>query len=1153
MTNLQALNDFNFLKGLSKIFHTSYFDQISPIHGAKMLASNEMKNRRFFGNYSTKNPIYTCLDGTRNGELLLKNNDCPQDPLSEWLQKLFPSPDGVNFVVNQINTDPASKLTPQKIGSIFSELIDINDEQFKDDKFVMNLTRKIEGIISEQYQSQINEIQSSLKDKNKKLVELKIQGHCGSENYIEIEEEINKLTKIFDHLVMSKTFDVNKMLQNPTERNNKASEFANILVGAIKFTRSENSFYPKYLPEHILLGFLLMKYPNKNAIVEFIRGFKPQQLTFLLQDPEFLNRNNLSKQNFLREFYQVQDFMPTNLKLDPFNLTPEFYNDPAFFIYVMEEIEKINLKRPNLISYSHTRYQKSDETPISFSNCGEVSAWNFFNQFLFDQESCQLSMDGLQKNSILKVKDLHPKLIEFYQIYSSPQLNSTQKAHDAWTQVVSELEGVNYARPQIQGILPYCEIKGGLNNMLKVLSHLILPIKNCSDQLQTNSQKLSRICELFSTSKKNLTWQEINCLNPNDLDEQNNQEYNILFSQNNDPYLIWRFMPHHFLLEYPNQSLQNDDESDDQNDLKNFKFIVYRELIKLLDWGKQQKLKKAEIDFYLPLLITDTKIYAHYFNDGPEIPLLQNLSQQSINQLIFSSHFGSYMDLLYIFNLIIERGHNQISILNTTLDKIIDILPLDDQHGLFMILDILIKNNFPHNKIQKIIIKYPDSKKRIGFLGVKYEKWDFINFLTEKFPESLQVNNYNHGTPLHEAIKKNIPLDLLIKLTKLFPKIFTSLNSSEEDLIFLAAEFKNWEALDYFKDTFPLSFSRYNRFGDTILHLMVPNAPNEIFKKYVDFFKELERKNSLPELNNPPPQGDFDPAYLMNQFSNLNYKNGILKHQNNKSETIAHKAAKHSMWDNFLTLISLDPEIISITDENKSTPFHNAFHDHLYYANETYPSSLLIRKIFDLAPEQLLKVLKMKNKSGNNPVHLAAYKDQWDQVKTLIEIYPDYFRNPQNSGILNILTLGRFKEMDLDFLKALISLNDSYLNYQNRFRQNIFHIIFDHGFQIESLLPSYWDKILYLIEKKPSALMESNDFSHTNLELIIDLIPIEIMDQILKWVKPEWILIKGTYNRNILEILLKNKKYDRIDLILKSYPSLKESYQNMSNENLRTH
>ncbi len=75
-----------------------------------LLRDAELENRRFLGNYGSKKDGYGCMEGVSAIHAkLVENRDCPQDSTSEWLQRLFPSQDGVNFVANQVGSDPISQ------------------------------------------------------------------------------------------------------------------------------------------------------------------------------------------------------------------------------------------------------------------------------------------------------------------------------------------------------------------------------------------------------------------------------------------------------------------------------------------------------------------------------------------------------------------------------------------------------------------------------------------------------------------------------------------------------------------------------------------------------------------------------------------------------------------------------------------------------------------------------------------------------------------------------------------------------------------------------------------------------------------------------------------------------------------------------------
>jgi hypothetical protein len=83
-----------------------------------------LPNRRFIGHYGPQARGFFCThpDDSRMGENLLLRHDCPQDSTSEWLQRLFPSQDGSNFVANQLKSDPVSRLTPYIVGQLLERV-----------------------------------------------------------------------------------------------------------------------------------------------------------------------------------------------------------------------------------------------------------------------------------------------------------------------------------------------------------------------------------------------------------------------------------------------------------------------------------------------------------------------------------------------------------------------------------------------------------------------------------------------------------------------------------------------------------------------------------------------------------------------------------------------------------------------------------------------------------------------------------------------------------------------------------------------------------------------------------------------------------------------------------------------------------------------
>ena len=137
------------MKGVHAVLSPEY-DYLSPVYGFTVLATKTLENLRFYGNYGSKIEDLGCLEkASRIHELLVKNNDCPQDHMAELIQRLFPSQDGVNFVANQIDSDLVSHLTPELIGKVLGTLSQVHDEDLKDLKRREELSENLKKTLFE--------------------------------------------------------------------------------------------------------------------------------------------------------------------------------------------------------------------------------------------------------------------------------------------------------------------------------------------------------------------------------------------------------------------------------------------------------------------------------------------------------------------------------------------------------------------------------------------------------------------------------------------------------------------------------------------------------------------------------------------------------------------------------------------------------------------------------------------------------------------------------------------------------------------------------------------------------------------------------------------------------------------------------------------
>ena len=132
------------LKGIDALLD---YPGASPLYGYVALKSF-LPNRRFLGNYG---PGDRGLCGGK-GQVAISlkaKNDCPLDANAELVQRLFPSPDGSNFVANQIPSDIVSRLSPLAIGKILDQLARIHDDQWAIEPAMTALKRELTDILFE--------------------------------------------------------------------------------------------------------------------------------------------------------------------------------------------------------------------------------------------------------------------------------------------------------------------------------------------------------------------------------------------------------------------------------------------------------------------------------------------------------------------------------------------------------------------------------------------------------------------------------------------------------------------------------------------------------------------------------------------------------------------------------------------------------------------------------------------------------------------------------------------------------------------------------------------------------------------------------------------------------------------------------------------
>jgi hypothetical protein len=276
---------------------------VSPVHGYIALKSH-LENRRFLGNYGPKNDQHGCLEhAPRIHSLFIEKQDCPQDYNSEWLQRLFPSQDGANFVANQVESDPVSHLTPDVIGEVLARVAQVKDDEWNSDLKMSHLEMDLTHILyrgtnPKSYEGWLKDLKKEkgkVETERNRLQKLVNKPTCTPEDQLEldlrkshlrqIEAILERAASAESSLLPRKESSAAALVSSEGAADKKAvgkkddfMQLAALLVRALKESRVSSSSaalgdYPRYLPEQALLALMIKKSNIKADLLDYFQGF----------------------------------------------------------------------------------------------------------------------------------------------------------------------------------------------------------------------------------------------------------------------------------------------------------------------------------------------------------------------------------------------------------------------------------------------------------------------------------------------------------------------------------------------------------------------------------------------------------------------------------------------------------------------------------------------------------------------------------------------------------------------------------------------------------------------------------------------------------------------------------------------------------------
>lgn len=541
------------LKGVDDIVSTDY-KHLSPVNGFTLLGTKVLENMRFYGNYgpeikderSPKGKLlkkgFGCLDGDV-GRILRENKDCPQDAVSELIQRFFPSQDGQNFVANQIPSDIVSHLTPEMIGRIIGRLSLLKEGDLKTKANEDKLAEDLKNILFQALNPERFEVSKKKKH---------LQGGCEAavSSAVGIEGQIAQCEEVIGNPSdrssspsssgSSRSSPPDQAKRTGVGREKDYKELAALIVAALKETPSQ--IYPAHLVEQTLLAFFWKKGNGKEDLIKLSSGMHKENAgaiarTDILADPR-------AKQLFLLQKYRPYDFDLIYLTNHPEQAAEEMLKYPEKMAFYASQDKVTNQEFPPIIFYGSAAHESlKDANPSTYSDCGETSLRNLLNIALFK--------DGKFDPSILDTLVTHNPnmhilkgLKEYYHKHPDPAKATSNEARNDWSQkVASGHKGVNYIKGGDQ-----CEINAGIDNMIAVLDSLLFHGKEEESPLakgRKRKEKLDALCKALSREGFELDWSHPKKVTQEDLPDTGTD---ITLSVNGKDSFTWHFGGGHFSL-----------------------------------------------------------------------------------------------------------------------------------------------------------------------------------------------------------------------------------------------------------------------------------------------------------------------------------------------------------------------------------------------------------------------------------------------------------------------------------------------------------------------------------------------------------------------------------------------------------------------------
>ncbi|NRA46786.1 MAG: hypothetical protein HRU09_17705 [Oligoflexales bacterium] len=295
-------------------------------------------------------------------------------------------------------------------------------------------------------------------------------------------------------------------------------------------------------PSHLLLAFLWKKINSRAELVAFYRQLGEKYVKMELLDRETSPYIESDYQS-LADLFKTQDAVSGEL----IEKASKTLNKEKL-VYLLSAHDMYENKVPPNISYASA---DAPENVDSYPDCVETSLRYFLGSFIF--ESGKFDAKILKKGA-----HVSPRLVEYFERYSSINRFKSSQAHNDWSQVVSNLwpdaNLYKNIKQSKDGEDIYYEIISKPANNIRVAYHLLFGFKQdqaVTDQPQDVEEMLTRIFDFFSDAERTFSWE----IEGKSTDKKS---LNILTLKDEEPQFTWEIFQGHSCIKIKNTAADDD-------------------------------------------------------------------------------------------------------------------------------------------------------------------------------------------------------------------------------------------------------------------------------------------------------------------------------------------------------------------------------------------------------------------------------------------------------------------------------------------------------------------------------------------------------------------------------------------------------------------